>query len=160
MEGLLFFGDTGEDVTDAKRNESGDDLREESARSARKGDAIAAEVGDDQAHHSFADGALPVGTFKVRVVEPATESGDSYQKSNRRYESSDDSRVGFAVMAGHALNRCAEAGEHRDGNTDCEKNGAEQEAIDQMGDEAEPETAIGTSHRRKPVRRYRCRRAE
>src|ERR1700720_2633120 len=86
VEGLLFFGDSREDVTDAKRNEPGDDLREESAGSARKGDALAVEVGDDQAHHFFADGALPVGTFKVRVVEPATKSGDSCQKSNRRYE--------------------------------------------------------------------------
>jgi hypothetical protein len=77
VEGLLFFGDTGEDITDEERNESGDDLREESARSARKGDGVTVEVGDDQAHHFFADGALPVGTFKVRIVEPATESGDA-----------------------------------------------------------------------------------
>jgi hypothetical protein len=71
VEGLLFFGDAGENVANAKGNELGNESRKVAAGGASKGNATALEIGDHETHRFLANGALPIGTFKVGVIEPS-----------------------------------------------------------------------------------------
>src|SRR6267154_1732567 len=66
MEGLLFFGDAGEDVADTER------------------DAIPLEIGDDHVQYFFPNRALPIGTFEISVIEPACGNASNDDQSNGR----------------------------------------------------------------------------
>src|SRR5713226_4618733 len=141
MQGLLFFRNAGEDVADAKGNDPGDDLGEVAAGSAREGDTIAVEIGDDEAHDLFADGGLPVGTFEIRIVEPTTKNACRNQQTYGTDKSGDDGRVRMMIVVKRAQ-EAAKTGQKKKWNenraTDC----TDQQAINEMSDQAEPEARV------------------
>jgi len=118
VESLLFFGDACEDEADAEGDEFGDESGEVAARGASEGDTIAFKIGHDKIHYFFSDCALPLGAFKVRVIEPTGQYACADEQCDRGCKGDDGGWVGLAI-ASHGLQGGAEAAEQKGGNENC-----------------------------------------
>lgn len=86
VDGLLFLGEAGDDISDAEGNNSRDYLREVAPRCAPERDSSSAQISHRQPQNFLAGGRLPFGALEQRVIEPSTYDCDQEEDANKACE--------------------------------------------------------------------------